>query len=571
MDDKFENDGLNEDIENLIDFGDEEVPADTQISDDLGETKVIGDLPIDTVIDITDDIKDIPEEITDDSDADYEVEDIDGIDTDYEVEDANDTPDIDDTDTPADIDDIDDIEEIEDLSELDGIDLSELDDVDLNELEETQKKPKSKVVKIIRRILVTVFVIVFAFKFITTDTGLIGTYKKNFAHNCELIAGMFHKTKTIISEENPEGEEVTYSLESENVPETDTSIEDHQKQVEASQKAQKKEERNISYNTDVKKSVIIPYAYANESVYARLDDGLVCAATNYLCYINSDGKKEWELTTSVIDPIISVADNYILIAQSGGRKLCLYDKDKLLYDTDCEENILGANVSARGDCVLVTAKDLYKGAIYAYNKSGQKIYGWSSGSDSVLSAAISSSSRDIAVTLLNTDNEIVSSVQVFDITKTTPKSTTKYADTVLFDVLYIDNTVCAFGDNSLVGVSQSGKTLYDLRFDQSPISHYAIDNGKNTLLTLDNDNVQMLGIFKGGKQKKMLAVSEMPNYIDISSNRILYNMGRDVILSKPNGRGASKYTAGMDVRNLILIDSKTFFITYSNSVELVKF
>ncbi len=559
--DDFERD----EIQNMISFGGDEGGA--KDSDTAGEelenTKIIK--PIEPSAGIT--------EENESPDKTFE----DGVDTDSdgETEDADiySLGDIDEIDLDG-FDDIDGIDEID----LDGIDdledFDDFEDIDTDAAEfdeETGKKPKSKRFVLIRRIIAAIILVCFAYKFITTDTGLIGIYKKNFAHNCTLIAGHFKKAKTLMTEKSEDEEDIVYSLESENVPETDTSIEDRQKQVEASMEAEKKEGKETVYDTDVKKSVIIPYEYGRDSVYAKFSGGLACAATNYLCYINSDGEKEWEMTTSVIDPIISVADNYILIAQNGGKKLCLYDNKRLVYDTDCEENILTANVSEKGDCVLVTSKDLYKGAIYAYNKNGQKIYGWSSGSDSVLSAAISSSSRNIAATLLNTDKEIISSVQIFDITKTKPIATTKYADTVLFDVRYFSDTVCAFGDNSLIGVKSNGKTLYDLRFDSSPISHYSIDRGRKTLVAMDSDNVPALGIFKDGGQKKTLTVSEMPDYIDIGSGHILYNMGRDVILSRQNGSGAKKYTAAMDVRKLILVGSDTFFIAYSNSVELVKF
>ena len=317
--------------------------------------------------------------------------------------------------------------------------------------------------------------------------------------------------------------------------------------------------------------MIIPYEYANDSKYSAYSKGVVCASTNYMCYITTKGEKEWEMTTSVIDPILETAGDYILIAQKNGRKLCLYDNDKLIYDIDCEDNILTANLSENGDCVLVTTKDLYKGAVVAYNRNGQLIYAWSSGNDSVIDAAISPKSRNIAVALLNTDEDVKATVEIFDITETEPLSRTEYEDTILFDIEYLKDTIYAFGDNSIIGVKENGKTKFDVRFDGMNINHYAFDDKGNSLMLVDNANVATLAYYNSkGRNKNAFSILSVPDFIKVKGNHIMYNMDRDVIIGRRSGKGLSKYTAGMDIHDFIMIDKDTFFIVYSNSLELVQ-
>ena len=50
---------------------------------------------------------------------------------------------------------------------------------------------------------------------------------------------------------------------------------------------------------------------------------------------------------------------------------------------------------------------------------------------------------------------------------------------------------------------------------------------------------------------------------------ILYNIGRDIYFGKTNSKVMSKYTAAMDIKNLIIVSDTTFVVIYSNSLEVV--
>lgn len=458
----------------------------------------------------------------------------------------------DDTDTDEDDwDDEDDEEEDEDdtlSAQVDSDDYYDEEDAFYEE-EKKVKKPLSKRARIIKWSAIGAFIVAFIIVFTVVDTGIIGAYKTNFKHN---YYKLFGPPKVHNEAEDKEVEEALSEPDYEMV-ETEVS------------------EDKGKYNTEYKTSIVVPYEYANESVYAAYKGGLLCAATNYMCFINTSGELEWEIATSVVDPILRTAGNYILIVQDGGTKLCLYNNNELLYDTDCEDKILSASLSKSGDSVLVTAKDLYKGAIAAYNKSGKLIYSHASGTDSIIDATISPITRDIAVALLNTDEAVKSAVEIFDITKEEKKTRTEFSDTILFDIEYFDAKLCASGDNAVVGIDKNGKCTYDLRFEDGKISHYTFDDDGYRLVLCEEDNVPTLISFSlGGRQKTAISVFEMPDFLEISQSRMLYNMGRDIVISKTNGKSASRYTASMDIRDLIMCDEKSFFIVYSNSVEFVR-
>ena len=78
----------------------------------------------------------------------------------------------------------------------------------------------------------------------------------------------------------------------------------------------------------------------------------------------------------------------------------MYIDNKLQYDVDDPDTVMSAELSSNGDVVVVTDKSSYRGGISVYNKSGEQIFSWASGSDAVICADISAASRSVAVALL---------------------------------------------------------------------------------------------------------------------------------------------------------------------------
>lgn len=422
--------------------------------------------------------------------------------------------------------------------------------------------PKKK--KIIVYVIAAVGIFLLMTVFSMIDTGVIGTYKKNFSSN---IVKIFDNM----------GIDVSRKPIPTVAPLTDTSavseysVSEDKKTEQIKVKATPNSTDTPEYNTEAVFSEMVPFESASDSEFSVYKKGIVCAKTNYLCYIGPSGQIEWETVTSVVDPILKAEGEYILIAQNGGTKICLYENGKLKYDTDTDGSILSCAVSSNGDAVAVMNRQSYKGAFSVYNKDGNEIYSWSSGSDLILSADISASSRRVAASLLNTDSEVKSSVLLFNINKEDNYASAVFEDTVLFDLMFIGDEINAFGDNSMIGMNTSGKVLYDKRFDDVELVNYAIDSKGTKIMVFNSENIPMMNVYNSaGVLKYTVTTQSSVDYADIDSYNIIYNDNRDVFLGKPNSRNPSKYTASMDIKQLILIDSRTFAIIYSNSLEFVR-
>lgn len=291
---------------------------------------------------------------------------------------------------------------------------------------------------------------------------------------------------------------------------------------------------------------------------------------NHMSYIDGTGTVVWEIDTAIVDPILKVDGNYILIAEKGRNKICLYIDNKLQYDVDDPDTVMSAELSSNGDVVVVTDKSSYRGGISVYNKSGEQIFSWASGSDAVICADISAASRSVAVALLNSDVTAKTTVQLFNVNETESYAKIEMPDTVVYELQFVGDKVNAFGDNRVTGISSSGKIVYDNDFSNVQLTHSAIDSNGNKLLAFDDGNIPMLNLYsKNGFFKNSTTLIGVTDFIDINKKYILYNIGRDIYFGKTNSKVMSKYTAAMDIKNLIIVSDTTFVVIYSNSLEVV--
>lgn len=421
--------------------------------------------------------------------------------------------------------------------------------------EEEEEALVAPMIKPMLKYLIPLFaVLAFMVFMMTSNIGAIKTYRENFIANAGQL--MYNMGIDLSQEEAPD----------ENTVEDESSVE-YKEVVPVSEE----DDETVQYRTEVLSDVKLTFDGASGAKFVSYGEGVICAKTNYLCYINKDGVIEWEKNVSIIDPILKAEGDYFLLAQKNGVRFVLYSGAEEVYQSSSEDNILTANVSANGDVVLVTDKAGYKGAISVYNKRGDKAFAWSSGSASIISADISAKSRRVAAALLYTDDTVRSGVYLFDIKKPDSYAQQSIEDSVIYNVDFKDDNLNVFADNSMTGMKISGKISYNIDFGSSELALSGIDENGDKIMLFTGNNVPMMNIYnKNGKLKNTVSARKIPDYAHVFDGNIIYNVDREIFLSKLNTRIPYKYTAAMDIQGIVPIDSKSFMIVYSNSVSLVR-
>ena len=386
----------------------------------------------------------------------------------------------------------------------------------------------------------------------TSDNFFIKSYRENFAENFSRITNGMN-----IGKSNENGE---------NAAERGDVVE--YKEIKEENRG---EVYKTEYRTEVESDVMITFDGAADSSFVNYREGVLCAATNYICYVNRDGVIEWEKNVAVTDPILRSEGDYFLLAQRGGNKFTMYQGEKTVYDKTAENNILTGNVSENGDVVLVTEMPGYKGAVAVYNRRGDKAFAWSSGSASVISADISAGSRRVAVGLLNTDGRVKSSVCMFNINEADSYARMEYEGSAVYKVDFKSDNLTVFADNTLIGLKHSGKEIYRVDFGDSEVTRVSLSDDGDALVLFTGTNIPMLNIYnKKGKLKTTVSSQKVPDYAYIDNGNVIYNTDREIIMAKTNIKIPYKYTAIMDIKGIVPVDEKCFMVIYSNSISMVK-
>lgn len=405
-----------------------------------------------------------------------------------------------------------------------------------------------------------------SFEFYITDTGIVGTYKRNFSYNMTLILRTFgvdlDKPKTDIDEieEFEEFIENARGAVSDFFTATGLSVTAYA--ADDSDRPQ--------YDDNYKKIATVPFPGAGEAKFCEYKKGIICAKPNYICYIDRGGELQWEYPTPVSQPILSVAGDYVALAGEDSTQLILYKKGEELYTADAGESIKACSVSPKGDVALVTSKTAYKGAVSVYNSKGEEVFSWISGVNYITSATVTKN-RSVAVSLVSTEEDITSYVMLFDIYATDPIGGSEFKNTLIFDTAAYGNMTLAYGDNSLSGVTKDGETKYNILFDSMAITHTAEDENGFRAVSYTDSHLPYLNVYAPkGRLRYSIATEVSPDYIDLYKSTVLYNNGRDIICGKANDSKKTKYIAPMTVKNLVMLNKDTYMVAYENSLEFIK-
>lgn len=404
-----------------------------------------------------------------------------------------------------------------------------------------------------------------AFKFYMTDTGIIGTYKRNFSYNMSLILRTFGieiDTNKNIADEIEEFEEYIGASNPVSDFFTATGL-----SVTAYAAG---DDTRPRYDDNYTKKAAIPFPGAGDSMFCEYDDGVVCAKANYICYITKNGQLKWEYTTAISQPILSVAGDYVALAGEDSTHFVLYKKGKEVFTAEAEDNIKSCSVSPKGDIALVTDKTAYKGAVCVYNSKGEEVFSWISGVNYITSATVTKN-RCVSVSLVSTEEDITSYIMIFDIYSTDPIGGSEFSNTLIYDTSAHKNTTLGYGDNSISGVNSNGETKYNVLFDTMAITHTAEDpNGYRAVSYTDN-HLPYINVYNAkGRLRNSVSTEVSPEFLDLYKSTILYNNGRDIICGRANDGRKTKYSAPMTIKKLVMLNKNTYMVAYENSLEFIK-
>ena len=316
---------------------------------------------------------------------------------------------------------------------------------------------------------------------------------------------------------------------------------------------------------------ILPFEEASTSSYSVYANGIAAAKPNRFIYMDSEGNTVWDVISPINEPVIKTSGDYALIAEENGSKFCLYVKDKPVYTAEAEGDIISASISSSGEAALVVEKAYYGGSVEIYNRSGERVFVWNSGSGSVMSASISPRSRTVAAAVMNTSEQVKSSVLLFDINQTESYARQDFDNCAVFSVEFIGEDLHVTGDNRVLCMDTKGQIEWTAEYAEGELCRTAKDTEGDTVALLELSNAPQFCYYtKNGRQLYTYAPDQLADYLALSEETIIFNNGRDILMYDFGSGDIRSYTAAMDVYGLYIMGGDHCALIYSNSIEFIE-
>ena len=433
---------------------------------------------------------------------------------------------------------------------------------------------KNNIMKILLIIVCLCAVMLFSLVAAGVEVPFLETYKINFKHNVSGISNLMGIELPI---------EMQLYLDDESAP-TPKPTMIPKEEVEALEEAlgypmeeeevvTKEGTTALTAKTQLKvKNENLPVALdgASNSKFADYMGDVVAASETRYRGFDSKGELLWELPIQMQSPQITVRGEYVLINEIGAKKILLYKGRKQIFEATTEGNIITCDLSKKGDVVAVTDKEYYKGQVLVLNTNGKVIFAWDSGSYNILDAAISTD-RMVAVSLLNTDVGADSLIACFDVNGKEKYRTENFSNSIIFDLEYDGEKLNAIADNKCIGLSPKGKISWEYDYSGRILKYYDIAVNGSKMLLFDNGGVgEIVVVSAGGKAYDTIKTESMPDIVNIKSDYIAYNSGRDVIVSNFKGKGVKRATCSADIKQACAIEKNKVFCVYNSSIQVKK-
>lgn len=319
----------------------------------------------------------------------------------------------------------------------------------------------------------------------------------------------------------------------------------------------------------IEKSKMIPVQNSANMKYVSFDGKLFGADKTSVTVFDKSGNVLSTQNVQLSSPILKCSGNYIAAADKGGNRIYLFSGEKLEFTAQTEGNIISADVSDSGDVVLVCEKDYYKGSVVVYNKRGELIYAWNSGSDRILDADISGQSRRLAILTMNLDNNIMTSNVLWcDISTSKTETAAQYSDALMYDAEFIGNELIVIGNDRIAGLNSRGKGAWENKLDAAELKRYKV--GDYAACAFDINNMPYIETLDaGGKKRGSVKINIQPDFIDIKGNHIAYNDERILVYTDIDGKKSKSFSCMRDISDIIIVDSSTVAVVYSSSIEFI--
>lgn len=303
--------------------------------------------------------------------------------------------------------------------------------------------------------------------------------------------------------------------------------------------------------------------------------GIVIYNRQHVAALNRGGKIVWKIDTAMSNPLVEAAGKYVLLADLGGKNYAaLYKEGKLVCEFSPENDIISAEVNAKGYTVLATDTVGYKGNVKVFDKKGKEKFSWNSGDGYITDVAINGRGSRIAVSQMLSSKESASScVQFIDLSSKKVVRTAERENSLISEIRYLGSRLISVSESELCGFSASGRLSYSVSFAGRKVERYDISSNNLLAFTaVDNRGNYVLELYTpGGKLKGVYNAEGSIKNFSVSKDTVVAASHRDILHISPAGKLKKRISGINDIKNIGLYgDGRTVLTIGDTSASIIR-
>ncbi len=250
------------------------------------------------------------------------------------------------------------------------------------------------------------------------------------------------------------------------------------------------------------------------------------------------------------EPVIKTSASRGVLYGKGAKGITLLSKGGKLAQTELDEIVVTAEVSANGRVAAATPSARHAASVRVFDDRFNTLFTWYSAENHVLTMGLSDDGARLAVgTVTAQDGALLSIVKQFSVTQHKEQSETRLAQSLVLALKYVSHGVQAIADDQTLLLDESGAVKQSYSYAGKPLSSYSITGGSTALLLGDYKSEHQLTVVSLDEAcgvRFALVVHEQVRdiytdgaltYVLTDTALTVYNQSGQVELTQPNDSG----------------------------------
>lgn len=321
----------------------------------------------------------------------------------------------------------------------------------------------------------------------------------------------------------------------------------------------------------------------NNNVYAY--DKYICVLNqNTLTGYLSSGKKEYELTVEVTNPLVDMNNRFLLIAETGKQKIYLISGNSIIWEKELEGNISRVSVNKNGYVSVILTGTTHKSIIKILDNTGEELFTIYRANTIAVDSDISYDNKYLSFAEISTNGTLVQSmIKTISIQKaketpleSTVASITSPSNSTIINLKYQDGNklICMYDDSIHCIQNDKEEELMNLKEEKKKISfadielnNFAFRIIEKSILLSTESTVELMNT--GNKKINIYILDGVVKEVYVYDDVIALNLGSEVHFIGMNGWLIKKYTSSQEVRKIVM-NSNFAGIVYRDKIEIIE-